>query len=106
MKTYTNCPNCGAEVDIHAEKCAYCDTPYNWCIPINPTHKAVVYADDKPMYECFPFISLEEEKERNRRIDELYEEQKRLEREMYLEKRRQEMIDAMGVPRKWFVSKI
>lgn len=24
----TNCPNCGAPVDIHAEKCAYCDTPY------------------------------------------------------------------------------
>lgn len=24
----TNCPNCGAPIDIHAEKCAYCDTPY------------------------------------------------------------------------------
>ena len=24
----TNCKNCGAVVDIHAEKCAYCDTPY------------------------------------------------------------------------------
>lgn len=24
----TNCPNCGAPVDIPAEKCAYCDTPY------------------------------------------------------------------------------
>lgn len=24
----TNCPNCGAPVDLHAEKCAYCDTPY------------------------------------------------------------------------------
>ena len=24
----TNCPNCGAPVDILAEKCAYCDTPY------------------------------------------------------------------------------
>lgn len=23
-----NCPNCGAPIDIHSEKCAYCDTPY------------------------------------------------------------------------------
>ena len=25
-----NCPNCGAPIDIHAEKCAYCDTPYTY----------------------------------------------------------------------------
>ena len=24
----TNCPNCGAPIDIHAEKCEYCDTPW------------------------------------------------------------------------------
>ena len=24
----TNCPNCGAPIDQHADKCAYCDTPY------------------------------------------------------------------------------
>lgn len=24
----TNCPNCWAPVDIRAEKCPYCDTPY------------------------------------------------------------------------------
>lgn len=28
LTTNTNCPNCGAPIDIHAEKCAYCDTPY------------------------------------------------------------------------------
>lgn len=24
----TNCPNCCAPVDLQAEKCAYCGTPY------------------------------------------------------------------------------
>lgn len=24
----TNCPNCGAPVDLNADACAYCDTPY------------------------------------------------------------------------------
>lgn len=24
----THCQSCGAPVDLHAEKCAYCDTPY------------------------------------------------------------------------------
>lgn len=26
----THCQSCGAPVDLHAEKCAYCDTPYTW----------------------------------------------------------------------------
>lgn len=26
----TNCPNCAAPIDIHAEQCAYCDTPYTY----------------------------------------------------------------------------
>lgn len=25
----THCPSCGAPIDYHAEKCAYCDTPYS-----------------------------------------------------------------------------
>ena len=24
----TNCPNCGAPIDIYVDKCPYCDTPY------------------------------------------------------------------------------
>lgn len=28
--TISNCPNCGAPVDIRAEKCPYCDTPYEF----------------------------------------------------------------------------
>lgn len=24
----TNCPNCGAPVDLNADTCAFCDTPY------------------------------------------------------------------------------
>ena len=26
----THCQSCGAPVDLHTEKCAYCDTPYPW----------------------------------------------------------------------------
>lgn len=26
----TNCPNCGAVVDMTAKECAYCGTPYIW----------------------------------------------------------------------------
>lgn len=31
----TNCPNCGGEIQLNADKCAYCDTPYYdlACIP-------------------------------------------------------------------------
>ena len=33
--SFTNCPNCGAVVDPHAEACAYCDTPYDpWGLKI------------------------------------------------------------------------
>lgn len=30
MDILTNCPNCGAPVDLAATSCAYCDTPYTW----------------------------------------------------------------------------
>ena len=26
----TNCPNCGAPIDIYKDKCPYCDTPYEF----------------------------------------------------------------------------
>ncbi len=26
----TNCPNCGAPIDIYTDKCPYCDTPYKF----------------------------------------------------------------------------
>lgn len=28
----TNCPNCGAVVDMTAKLCAYCGTPYVWAL--------------------------------------------------------------------------
>ena len=28
MKKQTNCPNCGAPIDIHRKSCEYCGTPY------------------------------------------------------------------------------
>lgn len=28
----TNCPNCGAVVDMTAKKCTYCGTPYVWAL--------------------------------------------------------------------------
>lgn len=28
--TVTNCPNCGAPIDIYTAKCPYCDTPYKF----------------------------------------------------------------------------
>lgn len=27
---WTNCPNCGAAVDLEETKCPYCETPYPW----------------------------------------------------------------------------
>ena len=39
----TNCPNCGAVIDICARKCAYCDTPYEWAIPIESQTKDQKY---------------------------------------------------------------
>lgn len=29
MSDKTNCPNCGAPIDIGKSKCPYCDTPYH-----------------------------------------------------------------------------
>ena len=26
----TNCPNCGAVIDLEQHKCEYCETPYTW----------------------------------------------------------------------------
>lgn len=28
----TNCPNCGAAIDLTAKMCAYCGTPYVWAV--------------------------------------------------------------------------
>lgn len=28
MSMHTNCPNCGAPIQLYADKCPYCDTPY------------------------------------------------------------------------------
>ncbi len=36
----TNCPNCGAPVDITADKCAYCDTYYSTIPEAEKTHSA------------------------------------------------------------------
>lgn len=32
MSIPTNCPNCGAPVDLSAGHCAYCDTPYTFAL--------------------------------------------------------------------------
>lgn len=39
----TNCPNCGAVIDIQAERCAYCDTPYVW--KSQEAHRYTVHTD-------------------------------------------------------------
>lgn len=36
MITRTNCPNCGAPVQLGSPKCPYCDTPYIWTLPPVP----------------------------------------------------------------------
>ena len=46
LTTNTNCPNCGAPIDIHAEKCAYCDTPYYTFLP---TRRTTYYANNRPV---------------------------------------------------------
>jgi hypothetical protein len=53
--TETNCPNCGATIDIYADKCAYCDTPYTY---LN-RRSSTLYADDKPIYSCSDSVSKE-----------------------------------------------
>lgn len=42
----TNCPNCGAVIDIHADKCAYCDTPYTFARANDDTSTVKLYADN------------------------------------------------------------
>lgn len=46
MDILTNCPNCGAPVDLAATSCAYCDTPYTWRAGAAP-----VYTDAPPDYQ-------------------------------------------------------
>ena len=49
MKKVTNCPNCGAPIDISRSSCEYCGTPY----PERRTN--TLYADNQPVlsvYEC------------------------------------------------------
>lgn len=47
----TNCPNCGAPVDIHSAACPYCKTPY--CIIgvdlSDAEDMTVLYADNAPI---------------------------------------------------------
>lgn len=48
----TNCPNCGSVIDIAANKCAYCGTPYYdlSCIPLHKPFflRLNVGTDEKP----------------------------------------------------------
>lgn len=49
----TNCPNCGALIDLTSSKCPYCDTPYT--LKLLDTFvgyaevRPMLYADDKPI---------------------------------------------------------
>ena len=47
----TNCPNCGAVIDIHADKCAYCDTPYTFAMANDDTNTVKLYADNALLCE-------------------------------------------------------
>lgn len=48
----TNCPNCGGAIDITANKCAYCGTPYYdlSCIPLRKPFflRLNIGTDEKP----------------------------------------------------------
>ncbi len=80
----TNCPNCGAQIDIHAEKCAYCDTPYMF----DDRRGTTLYANDKPIctvYESRPLSACSDPKstkEYMELIDSLIKEKEELKRQM------------------------
>ena len=39
----TNCPNCGAVIDLTYDKCAYCGTPYRHAVlPLDPVQRVEV----------------------------------------------------------------
>jgi hypothetical protein len=44
--TPTNCPNCGAVIDIQVDRCAYCDTPYTFAMANDDTSTVKLYADN------------------------------------------------------------
>lgn len=47
----TNCPNCGAPIDIHRVSCEYCGTPYERDdIHVRQSEEMIFYADNKPVY--------------------------------------------------------
>ena len=43
----TNCPNCGAPVDLGSVKCPYCDTPYA------NVRTETLYADNEPVMSLY-----------------------------------------------------
>ena len=45
----TNCPNCGAVIDIRAYKCAYCDTPYTFTKTSDEAITVKLYTDNAVM---------------------------------------------------------
>ncbi len=77
-----NCPNCGAPIDIHAEKCAYCDTPYVF----DDRRGTTLYANDKPIcsvYESRPLSACSNPKSTRgymALIDSLHKKQEELKR--------------------------
>ena len=44
----TNCPNCGAVVNLESDKCENCGTPYE-----DVTTSEILYADNVPIVELY-----------------------------------------------------
>lgn len=44
MNARTNCPNCGAPIDMRLRRCPYCETPYN-------EQNIIRYYADNAVYE-------------------------------------------------------
>lgn len=55
----TNCPNCGAPVELKASKCPYCETPYPQSEREGVRITQTLYADNLPVLTIEEYVKHE-----------------------------------------------